>query len=145
MRGFIQQRACIAENNQDALGPALLYFGCRDYESDFLYADELRKWENLGAVQLRPAFSRRGPWETGGEKGHKYTHERMWEEREEIRDLFRQGAKIFVCGSASKLAKSTNEVTKRIWRAAFPDKSEEDAQQWLESIREVRYASDVFD
>ncbi|KAI0535776.1 cytochrome P450 [Xylaria digitata] len=145
MRGFIQQRACIAGNDRNSLGPALLYFGCRDYESDFLYADELREWENLGAVQVRPAFSRRGPPNADGKGNYKYTHERMWEEKEEIRDLFRRGAKIFVCGSASKLAKSTNEVTKRIWRFAFPDKSEEDAQQWLDSIREVRYVSDVFD
>ncbi|KAI1127439.1 cytochrome P450 [Nemania abortiva] len=143
MRGFIQQRACVAATNKEALGPALLYFGCRDYELDFLYADELRAWESQGVVQVRPAFSRRGP--DGAQKHHKYTHERMWEEREEIRDLFRQGAKIFVCGSASKLAKSTNEVTMRIWREAFPDKTEQDAQKWLEGIREVRYVSDVFD
>lgn len=145
MRGFIQHRACIAESNRGALGPALLYFGCRDYERDYLYAEELRAWENIGAVQVRPAFSRRGPPKADGTEEHKYTHERMWEERDEIRDLFKQGAKVFVCGSASKLAKSTNETVKRIWRAAFPDKSEEDAQQWLDGIREVRYVSDVFD
>ncbi|KAI0799063.1 cytochrome P450 [Xylaria sp. FL0064] len=157
MRGFIQQRACIAAANNsnlnNALGPALLYFGCRDYELDFLYAEELREWEKLGAVEVRPAFSRRAPppdavsiSEKGeGEKAYKYTHERMWAEQEELRDLFRRGAKIFVCGSASKLAKSTNEVVKRIWRVAFPEKSEEDAQRWLEGIREVRYVSDVFD
>ncbi|KAI0444421.1 cytochrome P450 [Xylaria telfairii] len=145
MRGFIQQRAYIAANNRGILGAALLYFGCRDFEKDFLYADELREWESLGAVQVRPAFSRHGPPRSQGEAEYKYTHERMWEERDEIRDLFRKGAKIFVCGSASKLAKSTNEVTKRIWRAAYPDKSEQDSQDWLDSIREVRYVSDVFD
>jgi len=145
MRGFVQQRACIAESNKGnpefKLGPALLYFGCRDHESDFLYADELRSWEELGAVQVRAAFSRRGP----DDGAYKYTHERMWAEREEIRDLFQRGAKIFVCGSASKLAKSTNEVVKRIWKEGFPGKSDEEAQQWLDSIREVRYVTDVFD
>ncbi|KAI0183157.1 cytochrome P450 [Xylaria flabelliformis] len=145
MRGFIQQRAFIAENNRNMLGPALLYFGCRDFEKDFLYADELRKWESLGAVQVRPAFSRRGPPRAQGELEYKYTHERMWEERDEIRELFRRGAKIFVCGSASKLARSTNEVAMRIWRAGSADRSEQDAQDWLASIREVRYVSDVFD
>ncbi|KAI1756808.1 cytochrome P450 [Xylaria castorea] len=145
MRGFIQQRACIAENNPNVLGVALLYFGCRDFEKDFLYADELRKWESLGAVEVRPAFSRRGPPRAQGEAEYKYTHERMWEERDEIRKLFQQGAKIFVCGSASKLAKSTNEVAMRIWRAGSADRSEQDAQDWLASIREVRYVSDVFD
>ncbi len=147
MRGFIQQRACLAAGNRAGLGPALLYFGCRDHERDFLYADELRAWEKLGVVQVRPAFSRRGPADGGAKKDAAFrrTDERMWAEREEIRDLFQRGAKIFVCGSASGVGRSTNEVTKRIWRDAFPDRSEEDAQRWLEGIREVRYVSDVFD
>ncbi|KAI0389115.1 hypothetical protein F5Y17DRAFT_450227 [Xylariaceae sp. FL0594] len=162
MRGFVQQRACIAAAAQEQqqittdtapesaskpkLGPALLYFGCRDHASDYLYAEELHSWEKLGVVQVRPAFSRRGP--DGGEGGqtfHRYTHERMWAEREEIRDLFKRGAKIFVCGSASKLARSTNEVVKRIWKEGFPGKTDEEAQAWLDSIREVRYVTDVFD
>ncbi|KAI0203711.1 cytochrome P450 [Astrocystis sublimbata] len=143
MRGFIQQRAKIAESNPGSLGPAILYFGCRDYEKDFLYADELREWEKLGAAQIRPAFSRRGPRDAKAD--YKYTHERMWEERDEIRDIFRSGAKIFVCGSAAKLAKSTNEICKRIWQESAAGRSEQDAQEWLDSIREVRYVSDVFD
>ncbi|KAI1340809.1 cytochrome P450 [Xylariaceae sp. FL0016] len=140
MRGFIQERAMIAEAGNKKLAPGLFYFGCRDADKDFLYSKELRKWEELGAVRLRPAFSRHGP---GGCK--RYTHERMWEEREEIRELFRNGARVFVCGSASKLARSTADVSKRIWLECNPGKGEAEAEEWLQGIREVRYVSDVFD
>lgn len=154
MRGFLQERAAIAEargsssSNNDPtstkdehhLGTTLLYFGCRDFELDYLYADELEHWQSMGVVQLRPAFSKRAP--PGGKTA--YVPERMWEEREEISKLFLEGAKIMVCGSASKLAKSTAEVCKRIWTEAHPGAGEQEAEEWLEGVRETRYVSDVF-
>ncbi|KAL8822904.1 MAG: hypothetical protein Q9191_006369, partial [Dirinaria sp. TL-2023a] len=146
MRGFLQERAAIAEarqsstgnNNNDStkdlpLGTILLYFGIRDYRHDYIYASELEHWQSLGVVRLRPAFSRRAP--EGTEPC--YVHERMWAEREETLKLFREGAKIMVCGSASKLAKSTADVCKKIWREIHPEKSEKDAKEWLDSVRET--------
>jgi cytochrome P450/NADPH-cytochrome P450 reductase len=142
MRGFIQERAEIARAGVKKLGKALLYFGCRDYEKDFIYADQLKEWERMGAVEIRPCFSKRGP---DGEYQFKYVPDRMWEERAELVSLFREGAKIFVCGSASKLAKCSADVSKKIWLEGHPGKSEEDAFEWLQRQREDRYVSDVFD
>jgi len=142
MRGFIQERAEIAKAGVKKLGKALLYFGCRDYEKDFLYADQLREWEKMGAVETRPCFSKRGPV---GQHQYKHVPDRMWEERAELVSLFRDGAKIFVCGSASKLAKSSADVSKKIWLEGHPGKSEEDAFEWLQRMREDRYVSDIFD
>ncbi|KAH8198930.1 hypothetical protein TruAng_006891 [Truncatella angustata] len=140
-RGFVQERACVVDASSRRLPPALLYFGCRDAAKDFLYRDEFAAWERLGAVSMRPAFSRAGE----GTGGWKYVHDRMWDEREELRRLFKdQGAKLYVCGSASKLAKSVADVTMRIWLEVNPGKSEADAREWLDSIREARYVSDVF-
>lgn len=141
MRGFIEERAAIAAASGRKVGPALLYFGCRDYEKDYIYKSELEHWETLGAVSLRPAFSKRGP---EGAKNWRYCPDRMWDEREEIAKLFGEGAKIFLCGSASKLAKSTAEVCKKIWKERHPEASDEDADKWLEKQRENRYVSDVF-
>ncbi|KAF2088806.1 cytochrome P450 [Saccharata proteae CBS 121410] len=142
MRGFIQERACIAQGGARKVGPALLFFGCRDHEKDFIYADELKKWEDDGVVAVRPAFSKTGP--KGGD-GFKYVHDRIWAEREELSQMFLQGAKIFVCGSAAKLGKSASEVCKKIWLEKHPGKTEEDAEKWLEEQREERYVSDVFE
>lgn len=68
----------------------------------------------------------------------------MWEEREELRGLFQGGAKIFVCGSAGRLGKSTSEVCKRIWMEGN-GKGEEEASEWLEKVKEDRYVSDTFE
>lgn len=144
-RGFIQERAALASAGAHALGPALLYFGCRDSSSDFIYKDEFAAWQAQGAVEVRPAFSKRGPQGEDGGKTFKYTHERMWAEREELKTLYKKGAKIFLCGSASKLAKSTAEVLKKIWMEANEGAGEDEAEKWLEVQKVDRYVSDVFD
>ncbi len=41
------------------MGKALLFFGFRHPDVDFLYEDELKQWEALGAVQIRTAASRK--------------------------------------------------------------------------------------
>jgi cytochrome P450/NADPH-cytochrome P450 reductase len=140
MRGFLQERATIKAARGAALGPAILYFGCRDYQKDFIYSEELAKWEKEGVVSVRPCFSKSGP-----EGSQKYVQDRMWEDREELATLFaEQGAKVFVCGSASKLAKSTAEVCKKIYMEKNGS-SEEEANEWLDKVKEDRYVSDVFE
>jgi cytochrome P450/NADPH-cytochrome P450 reductase len=142
MRGFIQERATMKAARKTALGPALLYFGCRDHKKDYIYAEELAQWEKDGVVSVRPCFSKNPP--SGSEKAPKYVPERMWDEREEVWKLFRDGAKIFVCGSAAKLGKSTADVCKKIWMETS-GKGQEEAEEWLEKVREDRYVSDTFE
>jgi cytochrome P450/NADPH-cytochrome P450 reductase len=40
------------------VGPALLFYGCHDPESDLLYDKEMQEWEAQGVVSVRHAFSR---------------------------------------------------------------------------------------
>jgi cytochrome P450/NADPH-cytochrome P450 reductase len=142
MRGFIQERATIKKARNATLGPAILYFGCRHHEKDFIYSDELKQWESDGVVSVRPCFSKIGP---AGES-KQYVPDRMWEDREELAELFgKENGKIFICGSASKLAKSTAEVCKKIWLERHQQSSEDDAQAWLDRVKEDRYVSDVFE
>lgn len=143
MRGFVEERAALLAAGQ-ALGPALLYFGCRDYERDFICADELRAAEAAGAVSLRPTFSKRGP-PGGAAERCRYAYERIWAEREECARLFGEGARILLCGSAGKLARSTAETLKRIWLEHNEGKTEEEAEEWLQRQKEDRYVTDVFD
>lgn len=141
MRAFIQERAAIAgARGASALGPAVLFYGCRDHEKDFLYRDELMAWEAAGAVKIKPAFSRVPP--PGFKPGH--IDQVIWEQRDEVKKLFVDGAKILVCGSASRLGQSTHDVCIRIWREAHPEATAEEAEAWLLKQKEDRYQSDVF-
>jgi cytochrome P450/NADPH-cytochrome P450 reductase len=57
-RGFCQERALQRKAGR-ATGKMLLFYGCRKPGEDYLYADaELKEWAALGAVDIRPAFSR---------------------------------------------------------------------------------------
>jgi cytochrome P450/NADPH-cytochrome P450 reductase len=56
-RGFLQERAA-REAKGATLGPAMLFFGCRHPDQDFLYADELKSLAADGITELFTAFSR---------------------------------------------------------------------------------------
>src|SRR5204863_208360 len=56
-RGFLQERAARKAKGA-ALGPAMLFFGCRHPDQDFLYADELKALAASGITELFTAFSR---------------------------------------------------------------------------------------
>jgi len=62
-RGFLQERA--ARKAAGArLGPAVLFFGCRHPQQDFLYANELEAFAADGICELHTAFSRAGERKT---------------------------------------------------------------------------------
>ena len=57
-RGFLQERAKLNANGV-SLGPALLFFGCRHPETDYIYQEELEGYVNDGTLTaLHVAFSR---------------------------------------------------------------------------------------
>ncbi|EJU05224.1 cytochrome P450 [Dacryopinax primogenitus] len=80
MRGFLQDRVEQLEAGRE-VGKALLFFGCRDPAEEYLYKEELAAWSELGAVELRPAFSRH-PELSGG---CKYVQDRVWKDRKIVR------------------------------------------------------------
>jgi cytochrome P450/NADPH-cytochrome P450 reductase len=140
MRAFMQERAAIAKAQPDRdMGRALFYFGCRDPEKDYICAAELEAWEEAGLVSLRPCFSHH-PEASGG---FKYVGKRLDADREEVVALFRRGAKIFLCGSASKLARSVNEVLEGMVME-YRGVGLEEARAWLGRQKADRYVSDVF-
>ncbi|KAF2995803.1 hypothetical protein E8E13_000542 [Curvularia kusanoi] len=142
-RGFIQERAAQLAAGRE-LAPALLFYGCHSPDSDLLYADLLKRWEQLGAVSLRFAFSRA----SDQSEGCKYVQDRLYHDREEIVDLFGKGAKLFVCGSRDvgdgaqetliKIAKETKS------KKDGKEVDDQKAREWFEGLRNERFATDVF-
>ncbi|KAB8293717.1 hypothetical protein EYC80_009202 [Monilinia laxa] len=141
-RGFVQERALqIAAGRK--LAPAYLFIGCGHPEKDTLFSEELKKWEADGAVKLYYAFSRAPELS----KGCRHVQDRIWEEREELKKVFESGAKLYVCGS-SLIGEGVSVMTKKIYAEAADllgkTKTDEEVEEWFQSIKNDRYASDVF-
>ena len=142
-RGFIQERAAkIAAGKK--LAPAALFIGCRGPEQDKLYTEELEKWVSDGAVQVFYAFSRQ-PEQS---KGCKYAQDRVYEQRQLVRKLFKDGARVYVCGS-SRLGRGLTDVAAKIHMEICEEMgqgvTQEEAVKWWEELRGERYTVDVFD
>lgn len=134
-RGFIQERAAQVACGR-TFGPAILYFGCRS-QQDFIYMDELEKWSKLGAVQVKHVYSR----ESNTSK--KYVQDLVWDDRQDIIQLFSKGAQLYTCGSAKKLAGSLKTCFIKIV-AEHRKCDETEAAEVLAKITDTRYNVDVF-
>jgi cytochrome P450/NADPH-cytochrome P450 reductase len=139
-RGFIQERAIMIATGRK-LAPAILFFGCRSPDVDDLYKDEFAEWQRIGAVDVRHAYS----VQSDASEGCKHVQDRLWHDRYDLVNLWRDGAKVFMCGS-SGVAESVREMVVKIKKETDPDEpSEEEARAWFQSLRNIRYVTDVFD
>jgi cytochrome P450/NADPH-cytochrome P450 reductase len=142
-RGFIQERAAQIAAGR-TLAPALLFYGCHAPDSDLLYSDLLKKWETLGAITLKLAFSRK----SDASEGCKYVQDRLYHDRADIIKLFDAGAKLFVCGSR-EVGDGVQETLIKIAKQRIKEEEGRDvddakAREWFEGLRNERFATDVF-
>ena len=135
-RGFLQERAARKAKGA-SLGPAMLFFGCRHPEQDFLYADELKAFAKDGVTELYTAFSR-----AGGEKT--YVQHLVAAEKDKVWRLIEQGAIVFVCGDGGKMEPDVKAALVAIYR----ERSGADADaaaRWIEEMgAKNRYVLDVW-
>jgi cytochrome P450/NADPH-cytochrome P450 reductase len=135
-RGFLQERA--HRKAQGAkLGPAMLFFGCRHPEQDFLYADELKAFAADGITELHTAFSR-------AEGPKTYVQHLVAAQKDRVWNLIEQGAIVYVCGDGSKMEPDVKAALVAIYR----EKSGADAeagQRWIDDLgTKNRYVLDVW-
>ncbi len=135
-RGFLQARAAQKAGGA-ALGPSLLFFGCRHPEQDFLYADELKAFADQGVTELHVAFSRAGSDKT-------YVQHVIAQQKDRVWDLIEKGAIIYVCGDGGKMEPDVKAALMAIHR----DKTGGDADaaaRWIEDLgTSNRYVLDVW-
>lgn len=113
LRAFIEERAIESRNSTRAVEPVLLFFGCHGPDSDYLYREELEVWEKDGLVDVRTAFSRH-PEMNSSQNEVKYVQDKVYENRHEVMDYISRGARVLVCGDATKVAPSVREVMRTI-------------------------------
>jgi cytochrome P450/NADPH-cytochrome P450 reductase len=135
-RGFLQERA--ARKAQGAtLGPAMLFFGCRNPSQDFLYADELKVFATEGVSELHTAFSR-------GDGPKTYVQNLLAREKDKVWSLIENGAVIFVCGDGSKMEPDVKATLMSIYSEKTGGNADS-AAKWIDEMgTKNRYVLDVW-
>jgi cytochrome P450/NADPH-cytochrome P450 reductase len=135
-RGFLQERAALKAGGA-ALGPAMLFFGCRHPDQDYLYADELKAFEASGITGLHTAFSR-------AEGPKTYVQNLVAAQKDRVWSLIENGAIIYVCGDGGKMEPDVKAALVAIYR----ERKGADADAGLRWIDDLgtsnRYVLDVW-
>ena len=135
-RAFLQERA-VAKAAGKKLGPAMLFFGCRHPDQDFIYREELEQMAADGIAELHVAFSRHD-----GEKA--YVQDVLRKQGDRVWDLIQSGAHIYVCGDGSRMEPDVKRALTRIY-AEENDVDPDAADAWIEEMsRQNRYVLDVW-
>ncbi|MDF9796491.1 sulfite reductase (NADPH) flavoprotein alpha-component [Catalinimonas alkaloidigena] len=132
-RAFMQQR----EMN-DNPGKAWLFFGDRNFTTDFLYQTEWLQYLKDGLLtKVDVAFSR-----DSHEKV--YVQHKMWENGKGLYDWLESGAHFYVCGDAIRMAKDVEKTLKDIIKT-HGHQSSEQADEYVKYLQlSGRYQTDVY-
>ena len=135
-RGFLQERADRKAKGA-SLGPALLFFGCRHPEQDFLYAEELKAFAADGVTELHTAFSRLNGAKT-------YVQHLVAAQKDRVWDLIEKGAITYVCGDGGRMEPDVKAALVAIYRERSGGDADAGAR-WIEDLgARNRYVLDVW-
>ncbi|MFF5983220.1 molybdopterin-dependent oxidoreductase [Streptomyces olindensis] len=131
--GFLQERRALGHR-----APNWLFFGEQHRATDFYYEDELTALLDEGTLtRLDTAFSR-------DQRNKVYVQDRMREHGPELWHWLRDGARFYVCGDASRMAKDVDRALRDI-AVAHGGMSEAEAAVYVKQLAaDKRYVRDVY-
>jgi sulfite reductase (NADPH) flavoprotein alpha-component len=132
-RGFLHERRALGHK-----GKNWLFFGERSAATDYLYREELESMHADGHLtRIDTAFSR--------DNDHKvYVQDRMMEQAPLVWRWLEDGASIYVCGDASRMAKDVNAAIYRIVQEQS-GMSETATDEYVGTLKDThRYHRDVY-
>ncbi|MEU0458156.1 bifunctional nitrate reductase/sulfite reductase flavoprotein subunit alpha [Streptomyces sp. NPDC006129] len=131
--GFLQERRALGHR-----APNWLFFGEQHRATDFYYEEELTALLDEGTLtRLDTAFSR-------DQRNKVYVQDRMREHGPELWHWLRDGARFYVCGDASRMAKDVDRALRDI-AVAHGGMSEAEAAAYVKQLAaDKRYLRDVY-
>lgn len=132
-RSFLNERYSKGDT-----GKNWLFFGNPTAQHDFLYQQEIESFVKNGCLtKLSTAFSR--------DQAEKiYVQDRMYDAGEELWQWLNDGAYLYVCGDAQRMAKDVDQTLHKIVQE-FGDMSEQIAADYMKKLaKEKRYLRDVY-
>ncbi|NIH21625.1 NADPH-dependent assimilatory sulfite reductase flavoprotein subunit [Providencia heimbachae] len=132
-RAFLQQR-----DNDGAKGKNWLFFGNPHFVDDFLYQVEWQRYVKDGLLtQISLAWSR--------DQAQKvYVQDKLREQGKEVWDWIVEGAHIYVCGDANRMAKDVEQALLDVI-SQYGSMDSEQADEFLSELRVMRrYQRDVY-
>ncbi|WP_263366503.1 sulfite reductase subunit alpha [Edaphobacter bradus] len=132
-RAFLHERRATA-----ATGRNWLFFGERSAATDFLYREELENMRSDGHLtQLDTAFSR-------DQKEKVYVQDLMQQNAQQLWAWLDEGAFIYVCGDATRMARDVSQTLHRIVQEQG-GMSEEESENYVNVLGDTfRYQRDVY-
>ncbi|MFE6890925.1 molybdopterin-dependent oxidoreductase [Streptomyces sp. NPDC057694] len=131
--GFLDQRRLLGHR-----GPNWLFFGEQHRATDFYYEQELAEHLADGTLtRLDTAFSR-------DQRAKVYVQDRMREHGPQLWSWLRDGARFYVCGDASRMAKDVDRALRDI-AVAHGGLDEAGAAAYVKQLAaDKRYVRDVY-
>lgn len=132
-RAFIQQRGI-----QEATGKSWLFFGERNFTTDFFYQTEWLQCLKDGTLtRADVAFSR-------DQAKKVYVQHRMLEQGRDLFKWLEEGAHFYVCGDAQKMAKDVDHALKKIIQTQG-GMTREKAEEYVKYLQVTdRYQADIY-
>ncbi|MCC5831646.1 MAG: hypothetical protein JJU12_01195 [Chlamydiales bacterium] len=127
-RGFMQERTH-ARN--------WLFFGERHEKTDFYYRSFWEELSTQNRLRIDCAFSR-------DQEEKVYVQHKMLEKSADLWKWINEGAYLFVCGDAARMAKDVDQALQRIVEIEG-NKTPDDAKSYIRNLKkEMRYQRDVY-
>ncbi|HEY4064363.1 MAG TPA: flavodoxin domain-containing protein [Puia sp.] len=137
--GVAPFRSFLAERDSTgAAGKNWLFFGDRNFTTDFLYQTEIQNWAQTGVLtRINTAFSR-------DQEEKVYVQHRMRKHAAELFQWLESGAYVYVCGTKHPMSLDVEETLLDIIRDQG-NRSAAQAAGYLEELKEAgRYLKDVY-
>lgn len=127
MRALLQERAHQKLSQNLSVGSNILYFGCKNKDLDFIYSDELNKYEKEGVLtDMHLAFSRE-------QKEKVYVQHLLAKNSSDTWKLIEEeGAYIYVCGGV-KMGQDVSVALRKIV-AEHGNRNSTDSKKYLDEM-----------